>query len=112
MVRFSGAGSAQLEADLILARSLARRSLMIYSAKSGVTPARTRVEARYSGQLCSKLGSASQLGDRLGVLFGVQLGLTRSPRDSEALSPEESSESELGSRFNSGLGIPLGSGIA
>ena len=92
MVRFSGAGSAQLEADLVLARSLARRSLRIGSAKSGVTPARTRVEARYSGQLCSKLGSASQLGDRLGVRFGVQLGLTRSPRDSEALSPEESSE--------------------
>ena len=104
-----GAGSAQLEADLVLARSLARRSLRLVRL-SGVTPARTRAEARYSGQLCSKLGSASR--GRLGVRFGVQLGLTRSPRDSEAPSPEESSESELGWRLNSGLGIPLGSGIA
>ena len=108
---FGSRGLAQLEAELVLARSLTRRSSRIGSGKSGVTPARTRVEARYSAQLCSKLGSASRLGDRFGVRVGVQLGLTRSPPDSEAPSHEESSESELGSRLNSGLGFPLGSGI-
>ena len=83
VVRLLGSGSAQLDAGLVLARGLARRSSSIGSAKSGVTPARTRVEARHSAQLCSKLGSASRLGDRLGVRLGVQLGLTRSPRYSE-----------------------------
>ena len=69
-----GSGSAlQLEAELVLARSLARRSSMI-------GPARTRLQARYSAQLCSKLGSVSQFEDRLGVRLGAQLG---SPRDFE-----------------------------
>ena len=83
VVRLLGAGSAQLDAGLVLARGLARRSSSIGSAMSGVTPARTKVEARHSAQLCSKLGSASRLGDRLGVRLGVQLGFTRSPRYSE-----------------------------
>ena len=66
-----GSGSAlQLEAELVLARSLARRSSMI-------DPARTRLQARYSAQLCSKLGSVSQFEVRLGVRLGAQLGLTR-----------------------------------
>ena len=66
-----GSGSAlQLEAELVLARSLARRSSMI-------GPARTRLQARYSAPLCSKLGSVSQFEDRLGVRLGAQLGLTR-----------------------------------
>ena len=60
----------QLEAELVLARILARRSSMI-------GPARTRLQARYSAQLCSKLGSVSQFEDRLGVRLGTQLGLTR-----------------------------------
>ena len=63
-------GSAlQLEAELVLAR-MARRSSMI-------GPARTRLQARYSAQLCSKLGLVSQFEDRLGVRLGAQLGLTR-----------------------------------
>ena len=66
-----GSGSAlQFEAELVLARSLARRSSMI-------GPARTRLQARYSAQLCSKLESVSQFEDRLGVRLGAQLGLTR-----------------------------------
>ena len=66
-----GSGSApQLEAELVLARSLARRSSMI-------GPARPRLQARYSAQLFSKLGSVSQFEDRLGVQLGAQLGLTK-----------------------------------
>ena len=66
-----GSGSAlQLEAELVWARSLARRRSMI-------GPARTNLQARYSAQLCSKLGSGSQFEDRLGVRLGAQLGLTR-----------------------------------
>ena len=65
-----GSGSVlQLEAELVLARSLARRNSMI-------GPARTRLQAGYSAQLCSKLGSVSQFEDRLGVRLGAQLGLT------------------------------------
>ena len=74
VVRFSGAGSVQLEAELVSTRNLARRSSRFGSTKSGVTLARIRVEAWYSVQLCSKLGSASRLWDRLGVRHGVQLG--------------------------------------
>ena len=34
--------------------------------KSGIRPARTRLESRYSAKFCSKLRSASRLGDWLG----------------------------------------------
>ena len=98
MIRFSGSGSApRLEAELVLAGSLTRRSSRIGSA-------RTRLEARYPAQLCSKLGSASRLGDRLGVRLGAQFGLTRrlSSRPGAPL------EARLGLGSRLGARIPLG----
>ena len=52
--------SSWLEAWFGEARGLIRLN-------SGIRPGRTRFEARYLAQLCSKFVSASRLGDRFGV---------------------------------------------
>ena len=70
---------------------------------SGIRPGRTRFEARYLAQLCSKLVSASRLGDRFGVW---QLGLIR--RLSSGLGAWLEARLGLGSGLGSRLWILLG----
>ena len=48
-----------------------------------MTPARTRLERLYLAKLCSKLRSASRLGDWLGESEHSSAQLEGSPRDSE-----------------------------
>ena len=88
--------SSWLEAWFGEARELVRLN-------SGIRPARTRFEARFLAQLCSKLVSASRLGDRFGVW---QLGLIR--RLSSGLGSWLKARLGLGSRLSSGLWLLIG----
>ena len=67
-VRFGYRGLARLGSKLSsLLEAWLGEVRGLVQLNSGIRPVQTRLEARYSAQLCSKLGSASRLGDRLGV---------------------------------------------
>ena len=91
--------SSWLEAWFGEARELVRLN-------SGIRPDRTRFEARYLAQLCSKLVSASRLGDRFGV---CKFGLIR--RLSSGLGAWLEARLGLGSGLDSRLSSGLCSGL-